>query len=85
MSKSNEDLNEPIVFVEPKEWANEIFENIEQLQTKENIEDILKNLDLPVETPFHFSSDDAVEEHFLDEETGYGDNLYQQLTKENIL
>lgn len=39
MSKSNEDLNEPIVFVEPKEWANEIFENIEQLQTKENIED----------------------------------------------
>lgn len=38
MSKSNDNLKEPIVFVEPSMWANEIFNSIEQLQTKKNLE-----------------------------------------------
>lgn len=36
MAKSNSDLKEPLVFVEPNIWANQIFENKEQLQAQNN-------------------------------------------------
>jgi len=36
MAKSNEDLKEPLIFIEPDTWAYKIFENTEQLQTQKN-------------------------------------------------
>jgi len=36
MAKNNEDLKEPLIFVEPIEWAYKVLENTEQLQVQEN-------------------------------------------------
>lgn len=36
MAKNNKDLKEPLIFVEPIEWAYKVLENTEQLQIQKN-------------------------------------------------